>query len=78
MKVKSFSRVQLFVTPWTATYQALLCPWDFLGKDTYVGCHFPPQGFFPTQGLNLCFLNWQVDSLPLSHQGSPFYKLLFY
>ena len=23
------------------------------------------------QGLNLCLLHWQVDSLPLSHQGSP-------
>ena len=32
------------------------------------------QGIFPTQGLNLCLLSlrhWQVDSLPLSHQGSP-------
>ena len=22
-------------------------------------------------GLNPCLLHWQVDSLPLSHQGSP-------
>ena len=28
------------------------------------------QGIFPTQGLNLCLLHWQADSLPLSHQGS--------
>ena len=27
-------------------------------------------GIFPDQGLNLCLL--QVDSLPLSHQGSPY------
>ena len=33
-----FSRVQLFVTPWTAAYQALR-PWDFPGKSTGVGCH---------------------------------------
>ena len=26
---------------------------------------------FPTQGSNLCLLHWQVDSFPLSHQGSP-------
>ena len=26
---------------------------------------------FPDQGSNLCLLHWQVDSLPLSHQGSP-------
>ena len=27
-------------------------------------------GIFPTQESNPCFLHWQVDSLPLSHQGS--------
>ena len=27
-------------------------------------------GIFSDQGLNLCLLYWQVDSLPLSHQGS--------
>ena len=27
--------------------------------------------FFPAQGSNPRFLNWQADSLPLSHQGSP-------
>ena len=28
-------------------------------------------GVFPGQGLNLCPLHWQVDSLPLGHQGRP-------
>ena len=28
------------------------------------------RGIFPDQGLNLCLLHWQMDSLPLSHQGS--------
>ena len=28
-------------------------------------------GIFLDQGLNLCLLHWQADSLPLSHQGSP-------
>ena len=28
------------------------------------------------QGSNPCLLYWQVDSLPLSHQGSPQYKYL--
>ena len=36
-----------------------------------MGSHFLLQGIFPTQGLNLCLLHWQADSLPLSHQGSP-------
>ena len=31
----------------------LLCPWDFPGKTTGVGCRFPLQGIFPTQGANL-------------------------
>ena len=48
----------------------LLCPWDFLGKNTEVGCHFLLQVVFPTQGSNLSFLCWQVDSLALSLQGS--------
>ena len=30
----------------------------------------------PDQGLNLCFLHWQADSLPLSQQGSPGSRLL--
>ena len=30
----------------------LLCPWDFLGKTTEVGCHFLLQRIFVTQGLN--------------------------
>ena len=38
-----------------------------------MGCHFLHQGIFLIQGWNclLCLLHWQVDSLPLSHQGSP-------
>ena len=33
--------------------------------------HSEVCGIFPDQGLNLCLLYWQTDSLPLSHQGSP-------
>ena len=41
VKVKSLSRVQLLVTPWTALQPTrLLRPWDFPGKSTGVGCHF--------------------------------------
>ena len=45
----------------------LLCPWDFLGKNTGVGCHLLPQGIFWTQGSNPGLLHWQAGSLPLSH-----------
>ena len=51
-----------------------LCPWDFAGKKTGVGCHFLLQGIFPTQGSKLRLLHWQVGSLPLCllrHPGSP-------
>ena len=50
----------------------LLCPKNFLGKNTGVSCHFLLQGFLLSQELNPCLLCLlQVDSLPLSHQGSP-------
>ena len=29
------------------------------------------RGIFSDRGSNLCFLHWQVNSLPLSHQESP-------
>ena len=46
---------------------------DFPCKNTGVGCHFLLQGIFLTQGANPHLLHWKVDSLPLSHQGSPKY-----
>ena len=36
----------------------LLCPWDFPGENTGVGCHFLFQGIFPTQSLLHC--RWVV------------------
>ena len=53
----------------------LLCPWDFPGKNTGMGFHFLLQEIFPTQGMNPCLLYWQVDSLPLSHQGNSIIRL---
>ena len=46
----------------------LLCPWNFPGKNTGVGCHFFFQGIFATQELNLCLLCQQANSLPLSQE----------
>ena len=43
---KLFSRVRLFVTPWTYS------PWNSPGKNTRVGSLSLLQGIFPTQGLN--------------------------
>ena len=36
---------------------SLLCSWDFLLKNTGVGCHALLQGIFPTQGSNLHLLH---------------------
>ena len=43
----------------------------FSRQECWSGLHFLLQGIFPTQGSNSCLLHWQVDSLPLSHQGNP-------
>ena len=59
MHAKSFSRVQLFVTPWTEAHQAPLSM--RLSRQEYwseLPC--PPPGDLPTKGYNpfLCPLHW--------------------
>ena len=49
----------------------LLSPWDFPGKDTGVGCHFPLQGIFPTQGSNLGLLHCRQILYWRNYKGSP-------
>ena len=49
----------------------LLCPWNFPGKNTGVGCHFLLQEIFLTQGSNSHLPQRHADSLPLSHLGNP-------
>ena len=52
----------------------LLCLWDSPGKNAGMGCHALLQGIFPTPGSNpciLCFLHWQMFSLPLVPHGQP-------
>ena len=66
-----FSRVQLFVTPWTVARQCPLSK-DSPGKDTGVGCHALLQGIFPSRGWNpylLRLLHRQAGSLPLVPPG---------
>ena len=60
-----------YVWPYGLEPTRLLCPRDFPGKNTGVGCYIFLQGIFLTQGSNLCLLLWQVNSLLLSHQRSP-------
>ena len=42
--LRRFSRLRLSVTPWTVKSARLLCPWEFPGKNTGVGCHFLLRG----------------------------------
>ena len=65
--VQQLSHIQPFLLHHGLYPTRLLCPWDFPGKNTGVGCHFLLQGIFLTQDWNLCPLHCQADSLPLSH-----------
>ena len=49
----------------------LLCPWNFPGKKTCVGCHAFLQGIFPTQRLNPGVPHCRQILYCLRHQGSP-------
>ena len=59
----------------TVTYRGLrdrlLWPQDFPGRNTEVGCHFPPPWFFLTQGSNQGLLYCKRILYRLCHQGSP-------
>ena len=73
MHAQLLNQVGFFVTPWTIATR-LLCPEDFPGKNTEVGCHFLLQRIFWIQTLKpglLHFLNWQADFIRLCHLGSP-------
>ena len=47
----------------------VLCPWDFPGKNTGVGCHSLLQGIFPTQGSKSGLLYCRQILYQLSHKG---------
>ena len=64
------SRVQLFVTPWTVAHQAPLSK-GFSRQEHWSGLPFPPPGDLPDPGIEPESPALQVDSLLLSHQGSP-------
>ena len=58
----------------TVKLTRLHCARDSPGTHPGVGCHSLLEGIFLSQGSNprlSCLLQWQVDSLHLSHRGSP-------
>jgi len=71
-----FSRVRLFVTPWTIACQAPLSM-TFSKQEEWNGLPCPPPGIFPTPGIkpvSPASPALQSDSLPLSHWGSPWLR----
>ena len=67
--VKLLSCVQLFVAPWTTTYQAPLSM-GLYRRDYWSGLPFPSPGDLPTQGLSPGFPHCRQMLYHLSHQGS--------
>ena len=68
--VKLLSRVRLFATPWTVTYQSgSSVHGDFPGSSTGVDCHFLLQQIFPTQGLNPGLPHCRQTLLPSEPPG---------
>ena len=53
--LRQFTRVQLHATPWTIAHQAPLSMGSSR-QEHWSGLPWPPQGIFPTQGLNLFLL----------------------
>ena len=60
------SRVQLFATLWTVAHQAPLSMGFSRQEDEWVALSSSRE----SNPCHLHLLHWQVDSLPLSHQGS--------
>ena len=70
VKVKSLSRVWLFVTPWTVAYKAPPSM-GFSRQEYWSGLPFPSPGDLPDPGIEPRSPALQKDSLPAEPQGKP-------
>ena len=68
VKVKSFSRVQLFATLWTVACQSPLSM-GFSRQEYWSGLPFPPPGDLPDPGIDHGSPTLQAGSLPSEPQG---------
>ena len=59
-----------FGTPWTVACQAPLSM-EFPKQEYWSGLPFPSPGDLPDPGIEPGFPVFKVNSLPLSHLGSP-------
>ena len=69
-KVKSLSRVQLFVTPWTVAHQAPLSM-GLSRQEYWSGLPFPSPGDLPEPGIKPWSPALQADSLLSESPGKP-------
>ena len=67
-KVKSLSRVQLFVTPWIVVYQAPPSM-GFSRQECWSGLPFPFPGDIPNSGIKPGSPALQADALPSEPPG---------
>ena len=68
--VKSLSRVQLFVTPWTVAHQAPPSM-EFSRQEYWSGLPFPSPGDLPNPGIESGSPALQADALPSESPGKP-------
>ena len=66
--MKSLSRVQLFVTPWTVAHQAPLSV-RFSRQEYWRGLPFPSPGDLPDPGIESRSLTLQADALTSEPPG---------
>ena len=74
-EVKSLSRVQLFVTPWTVAYQAPLSM-EFSRQEYWSGLPFPSPGDLPDPGIEPRSPALQADALLSEPPGKPHLTIL--
>ena len=69
-KVKSLSRVRLFVTPWTVAYQVPQSM-EFSRQEYWSGLPFPSPGDLPDPGIEPGSPTLHADALPSKPPGKP-------
>ena len=70
VKVKSLSRVRLFVIPWTVAYQASPSM-EFSKQEYWSGLPFPSPGDIPDPGVEPRSPTLQADALLSEPSGKP-------
>ena len=73
-KVKSLSRVRLFVTPWTVAHQAPPSM-EFSRQGYWSGLLFPSPGDLSDPGIELGSSTMWADALPSEPPGKTLYTM---